>query len=76
VVLGLADEVRAILPHALEVRVAAASAATVDRPAAGPARSPQELFQAYLSAQGVDDARLESLFAELLDAALEPGGAS
>jgi exonuclease SbcD len=70
---GLADEVRRVLPNALDVRV--------ELPEVGPApkppdrgHSPQELFAAYLDEQGLDDQRLHDLFAELLDAELAAGG--
>jgi len=66
---GLADAVRAVLPHAVEVRVApmdAEVAVPATPPVAG-RRSPQELFAAFLAQQHVVDGRLEALFAELLD---------
>jgi exonuclease SbcD len=70
---GLADEVRAVLPNVLEVRIeqpeTAAPVVTVRQ-----GRLPQELFDAYLAEQGVDDPRLAALFAELLDAELVRGG--
>jgi DNA repair protein SbcD/Mre11 len=65
---GLADEVRALLPNTLEVRVERA-----DRPAERPRqadRSPQQLFHDFLVHRGVDDPRIEALFADLLDAEL------
>lgn len=71
---GLADEVRAALPNALEVRV---EAATTRPPAVRPPvaeRAPQTLFAAYLAELGVEDDRLTALFAELLDEALAGGG--
>jgi DNA repair protein SbcD/Mre11 len=67
---GLADEVREILPLAVEVRVATAltDADNGDRPAvARHARSPHELFKDFLGSRGVSDERVERLFAELLD---------
>jgi exonuclease SbcD len=67
---GLADEVREILPLAVEVRVASAltDADNGDRPAvARHARSPHELFKDFLGSRGVSDERVERLFAELLD---------
>jgi len=67
---GLADEVREILPLAVEVRVAAALTDTNngDRPSvARRARSPHELFKEFLGSRGVSDERVERLFAELLD---------
>ena len=67
---GLADEVREILPLAVEVRVATAlaDASNRDRPAtARGARSPHELFKDFLGSRGVSDERVERLFVELLD---------
>jgi exonuclease SbcD len=68
--IGLADEVRALFPEAVEVVVerpdgGAASEAHVSR--AG--LSPRDLFAAYLDQQGVEDERLLPLFDELLDEA-------
>lgn len=64
---GLADEVRARFPGAVDVVVEAP-----DRPAPPPkatrsGRSPAELFAAYLDDADVDDPRLGALFDELLD---------
>jgi exonuclease SbcD len=90
---GLGDEVRDLFPEALDVRLA--SGAPTDLPPGasvgtgeGGARSrddssPQELFAGYLSERRVEDRRLESLFAELLEeastadptAGVGPGGA-
>jgi exonuclease SbcD len=67
---GLRDEVTAVLPNALEVRIDPEFAAPLDvrpRPAAGPERQPVELFHEYLSGAGVADPRVEKLFARLLD---------
>ena len=66
---GLREEVTALLPHALEVRIDPEFAATVDapRPSAAPDRHPSELFGEYLAGQGIDDARVEALFARLHD---------
>lgn len=66
---GLADEVRELFPDAVDVRVvhdddAEAAAAEASRRAG---RTPQELFAEYLASQNVADARLEALFARLLD---------
>jgi DNA repair protein SbcD/Mre11 len=71
---GLADEVRAVLPNAIDVRVARrdVSGGSVDR-AAREGRSPHELFAAFLAERSVVDPRVESLFAELLDAELTRG---
>lgn len=67
---GLRDEVTAVLPHALEVRIDPEFAAPTPeraRPAAGPERQPTELFGEYLAGAGVADPRVEKLFARLLD---------
>lgn len=71
---GLADEVRAVLPNVLEVRIdAPTTAPSTPRPSRS-GRPPHQLFHDYLADQGVDDPRLEQLFAELLDAELAEGG--
>jgi exonuclease SbcD len=66
---GLADEVRALLPQAVDVEVVRDDEPHgSSRPA--PVRSgltPTELFAAYLADQQVDDARLTALFAELYE---------
>ena len=65
---GLADDVRDLLPNAVEIRIAAA--VTPDEPT--PTRAgltPHELFATYLTTQGVDDERVVRLFSRLLDEA-------
>jgi exonuclease SbcD len=66
---GLADEVRALVPDAVDVEVVRADDDTglVTPTAERAGLGPHELFAAYLSDQGVDDPRLGALFAELLD---------
>jgi DNA repair protein SbcD/Mre11 len=66
---GLREEVTALLPNALEVRIDPDFAAPVaaPRPAAGPERSPSELFREYLGTRNVADPRVEQLFARLHD---------
>lgn len=65
---GLADEVRALLPRAVDIRVAAISPdASADAPEATHGRSAQELFGAYLGRQGIADPRVELLFSRLYD---------
>lgn len=66
---GLREEVTALLPYALEVRIDPEFAAptTVSRPAEGPERSPAELFGEYLGTRGVADPRVEELFRRLHD---------
>lgn len=65
---GLADDVRELIPDAVDVQVETATAPGADD-AAHPAgdRSPHELFEDYLADTGVDDHRLLRLFDELLD---------
>jgi exonuclease SbcD len=69
---GLADEVRAAIPNAVEV--------VLDNPVAKRRQSeprqglePVEAFHRYLQDRGSADPKVESLFAELLDEALTPG---
>ena len=66
---GLREEVTAVLPGALEVRIDPDFAAplTVTRPEQGAGRSPDELFREYLATRGVDDRRVEELFRRLHD---------
>lgn len=64
---GLNDEVRTLLPNAIDVLIAKADTdgGTGTKHRSG--RSPIELFAAYLAEQGVDDDRISGLFASLLD---------
>lgn len=64
---GLADEVRALLPHAVAVsaRPVEAEGGATRAPRLG--RSPDELFAEYLAEQDVEDPRLLALFRELHD---------
>jgi DNA repair protein SbcD/Mre11 len=68
---GLREEVTALLPNALEVRIDPefAAPATTSRPTggAGAERSPAELFGEYLGTRNVDDQRVEQLFRRLHD---------
>lgn len=67
---GLRDEVTALLPNALEVRIDPEFAETVtaSRPSDGGAgRNPSELLHEYLGTRGVSDSRVEQLFARLHD---------
>jgi DNA repair protein SbcD/Mre11 len=68
---GLREEVTAVLPGALEVRIDPEFAAPVaaTRPEQGAGRSPDELFREYLASRGVDDRRVEALFRRLHDEA-------
>ena len=63
---GLADDVRELLPNAVEVRVRAAEGGPAEaRTRRG--RAPQELFHDYLEERGETDDRVEALFDELLE---------
>ncbi len=67
---GLADEVRVLFPHAVDVRVVAPEVAdsVVTRPDRS-GRTPTELFAEFCASERVDDPRVAALFADLLDAA-------
>ena len=73
---GLADDVRAILPEAVEVRLAAslASESSSEVPQRL-GRDPSELFRDYLEVKKVEDSRLTALFDELLVEVLDHPGA-
>jgi exonuclease SbcD len=78
---GLREEVIAMLPGALEVRIDPEFAApvTASRPTVGgPDLGPSELFREYLGTRNVADARVEQLFARLHDRVTEasPAGPS
>ncbi len=81
---GLADDVRALLPQAVDVRVAPDPSATGSGSApaavsAGLRLSPRDLFAAYLDFSGqARDARVVALFDELLDSDTDalPAGTS
>ncbi len=64
---GLREEVVALLPNALEVRIDPEFAApvAVTRPSQEPGRSAVELFGEYLGTRGVADPRVEELFRRL-----------
>jgi DNA repair protein SbcD/Mre11 len=66
---GLREEVVALLPNALEVRIDPefAAPAAASRPSTGPECSPSELFREYLGTRNVADPRVEQLFARLHD---------
>jgi DNA repair protein SbcD/Mre11 len=70
---GLADDVRAALPNALEVRLVGASPVeTLPAQAHAAGRGPQELVREYLTLNGVHDDRIGALFDQLLDDELQP----
>lgn len=67
---GLREEVQALLPRALEVRLdpqLLADTAPADRPSHRAGRSPAELFADYLTAQGVADEAVNTLFGRLYE---------
>jgi exonuclease SbcD len=69
---GLGDEVRTVLPGAVDIKVAVPD---LERPAPRVDRAgrwPDELFHVYLAERGIDDARLEALFVDLYDTAVGP----
>ncbi|MEJ3656393.1 exonuclease SbcCD subunit D [Actinomycetes bacterium KLBMP 9759] len=73
---GLREEVTALLPNALEVRIDPEFAAPVEssRPSGGGAeRSPTELFKEYLGTRSVSDQRVEELFRRLHERVTESG---
>lgn len=72
---GLADEVRALLPNAVDVAVAVEVGEgdeDTEWSLASMQRSPHELFGEYLHENGVDDPAVAALFAELLEEAHAP----
>jgi DNA repair protein SbcD/Mre11 len=64
---GLREEVTALLPNALEVRIDPEFAAphAAARPSPEPGRTPVELFCEYLGSRGVADQRVADLFRTL-----------
>ncbi len=69
---GLADEVRALLPNTVEVRLAESPQAGSVVDYGPPAdRTPQELFAEFLQERGRQDERLSRLFEELLEEVYE-----
>ena len=66
---GLADDIRAIFPRAVDVRIEMPDR---DQSAEGPSnrrkgRTPKELLVEYLASEGVEDARVVTLFEQLYD---------
>jgi DNA repair protein SbcD/Mre11 len=67
---GLKEEVQALLPRAIEVRIDPQTPPDLEPATARPTqvgRSPGELFGEYLSAKGVADPAVAELFARLLE---------
>ncbi len=66
---GLADEVRALFPHCVDVRIErpdGSEPATPSSPARA-GRGPNDLFGSYLAEQGTPDPAVLELFGELLE---------
>ena len=69
---GLADEVRRLLPQAVDIRVAAPALAGTKRGGGErTGRTPSDLFTMYLSQNGLDDPRLQALFGRLYEDELQ-----
>lgn len=67
---GLADDVRTLLPRALEVRIERSEVDTRGRrtdPTARSGRIPRQLFASFLATRDVADDRVTALFDQLLD---------
>jgi exonuclease SbcD len=72
---GLADAVRELLGSGVvEVRIDSPAADSSSRRLDHRGRAPQELFDEYMAAEGVEDGRVRALFSELLDAEHEAAG--
>lgn len=69
---GLADDVRALFPDAVDVTVVRPEVERPDRPDRS-GKSPLDLFNLYLAERDETDAGLSTLFAELLDLATSEG---
>lgn len=72
---GLADQVRSLLPNAVEVRLAQTTATAGAVPDERQGR-PQDLFRRYLKEQGQRNKQMEALFDKLLDEVLVADHAS
>ena len=68
---GLADQVRSLLPNAVEVRLPITEAPPGAAPDERQGR-PQDLFNRYLKDVGQPNEQVEALFGRLLDEVLEP----
>ncbi len=64
---GLAEQVRELLPNAIEVRLLRPDGDGDARPSPAADRTPIQLVDEYLAGQGIVDARVRTLFATLLD---------
>jgi DNA repair protein SbcD/Mre11 len=70
---GLADDVRRLVPQAVDIRVAAPAVGRGSAEHGGDrsGRSPSDLFGMYLTQHGLDDPRLQGLFARLYEDELQ-----
>jgi len=68
---GLLEEVREVFPNAVDVRVLSAARSGTGSTPSRIGRPPHELFADYLAGRGIDDDRLNELFAELVAEAQE-----
>jgi exonuclease SbcD len=64
---GLADEVRAVLPRAVDVRVEHTGRGEIQPRTSRQGRTARELFVEYLASEDVDDPRVVQLFGQLYD---------
>jgi DNA repair protein SbcD/Mre11 len=67
---GLGEQVREVLPNALEVRLDDRFRPQKDRGADRPSRAgraPEQLFADFLAERGIEDGRVGAMFAELLE---------
>jgi exonuclease SbcD len=64
---GLADEVRAVIPGAVDVVLESPEEPRRRQPDERRALSPTDAFHRYLEEKGQDDPKVEELFSELLD---------
>jgi exonuclease SbcD len=71
---GLLDEVRELFPNAVDIRLLSSARTGGGTAPARIGRPPSELFADYLTGRGIDDERLNALFAELVAEAQEPVG--
>jgi exonuclease SbcD len=72
---GLADDVRALFPRAVDIRVETETSTGEPGGTSRRGRSPHELFAEYLASEGVDDARVLRLFDRLYDDAIAEASA-
>ena len=68
---GLADEVRALFPNAVDVVVTSAEDAARPERKQRTGRAPHELFAEFLADRSIDDEKLGPMFAEMLDSIME-----